>query len=149
MQGKAFPDYSEKEFGISEKLAIKALVKASGISESELVSKWKKLGDLGLVAEEVIKNKKQGTLFSQELITKKVLDNLRKLPELVGKGTVNQKLALISELLTSAHSLEAKYIPTRTISPPRPCHRLRDSDNNNHPYIAAAIGWIKRVKEER
>ena len=110
LQGKAFPDYSEKEFGISEKLAIKALVKASGISESELVSKWKKLGDLGLVAEEVIKNKKQGTLFSQELTTKKVLDNLRKLPELVGKGTVNQKLALISELLTSAHSLEAKYI---------------------------------------
>ena len=79
LQGKAFPDYSEKEFGISEKLAIKALVKASGISESELVSKWKKLGDLGLVAEEVIKNKKQGTLFSQELTTKKVLDNLRKL----------------------------------------------------------------------
>jgi len=110
LQGRAFPDYSEKEFGISEKLAIKALAKASGVSENELVSKWKKLGDLGLVAEEVIKNKKQGTLFSQELTTKKVLENLRKLPELIGRGTVNQKLALISELLTSAHSLEAKYI---------------------------------------
>ncbi|HJO14475.1 MAG TPA: ATP-dependent DNA ligase [Candidatus Pacearchaeota archaeon] len=110
LQGRAFPDYSEKEFGISEKLAIRALAKASGVSENELVSKWKKLGDLGLVAEEVIKNKKQGTLFSQELTTKKVLENLRKLPELIGRGTVNQKLALISELLTSAHSLEAKYI---------------------------------------
>ncbi len=110
LQGRAFPDYSEKEFGISEKLAIKALAKASGVSENELVSKWKNLGDLGLVAEEVIKNKKQGTLFSQELTTKKVLENLRKLPELIGRGTVNQKLALISELLTSAHPLEAKYI---------------------------------------
>jgi DNA ligase 1 len=39
---------------------------------------------------------------------------LQKLPELVGNGTQGQKLALISELLTSANSLEAKYI-TRTL----------------------------------
>ena len=96
--------------GIAKTLAIKALAKSSGVSDKELVNKWKKLGDLGLVAEEVMKNKKQNTLFSQELTTKKVLDNLRKLPELIGNGTQSQKLALISELLTSAHSLEAKYI---------------------------------------
>ncbi len=114
LQGTAFPDYSEKEFGISEKLALKALSKASGVSDTDLVKKWKKLGDLGLVAEDVMKNKKQNTLFSQELTTKKVLTNLQKLPELVGNGTINQKLALISELLTSANSLEAKYI-TRTL----------------------------------
>lgn len=110
LQGKAFPDYSEKEFGISEKLVIKALSKASGMSDSELTHKWKKLGDIGLVSEEVMKNKKQNTLFSQELTTKKVLTNLQKLPELVGNGTQNQKLGLISELLTSAHAIEAKYI---------------------------------------
>src|SRR3989338_6487015 len=57
LQGKAFPDYSEKEFGISEQLCIKALAKASGISDKEIVLKWKKLGDLGLVAEEIIKRK--------------------------------------------------------------------------------------------
>jgi len=110
LQGKAFPDYSEKEFGISEKLVLKALSKASGVSDKELIQKWKKLGDIGLVAEDVMKNKTQNTLFSQELTTKKVLDNLQKLPTLIGNGTQTQKLGLISELLTSAHSLEAKYI---------------------------------------
>ncbi|MEK6914284.1 MAG: ATP-dependent DNA ligase [Nanoarchaeota archaeon] len=110
IQGKAFPDYSEKEFGIFEKLTIKALSKSSGISDKEIISKWKRLGDLGLVAEEVIKNKKQNTLFSHNLTIKKVLENLRKLPELIGKGTVEQKLSLISELLTSSQSIEAKYI---------------------------------------
>jgi len=40
----------------------------------------------------------------------KVLDNLKKLPELEGKGTIDKKLSLISELLTSASGIEAKYI---------------------------------------
>ncbi len=110
LQGKTFPDYSEKEFGISEKLCIKALEKASGISNKEIIQKWKKIGDLGKVAEEIMGTKKQHTLFSYKLTTEKVLINLQKLPELIGKGTVDKKLALISELLTSASSIEAKYI---------------------------------------
>ena len=110
VQGKTFPDYSEKEFGISEQLCIKALEKASGISSKDIVNKWKKYGDLGLVAENVIWGKKQNTLFSKRLTTEKVLDNLKKLPELVGKGTVDKKMSLISELLTSASGIEAKYV---------------------------------------
>jgi len=110
IEGKVFPDYCEKEFGISEQLCIKALTKASGISKQEIVSKWKKIGDLGKVAEQIILKKKQGTLFSHKLTTEKVLKNLKKLPELVGKGTVDKKLSLVSELLTSASAIEAKYI---------------------------------------
>jgi len=110
IQGKAFPDYSEKEFGISEQLCIKALEKASGISKKEIIHKWRKIGDLGKVAEEVISKKKQNTLFSKNLTTEKVLDNLKKLPELVGSGTVDKKMSLVSELLTSASGIEAKYI---------------------------------------
>jgi len=110
LEGKVFPDYVEKEFGISEQLCIKALAKSSGISKEEIVNKWKKIGDLGLVAEQVTLKKKQNTLFSHKLTTEKVLENLQKLPELVGIGTVNKKLALISELLTSASEIEAKYI---------------------------------------
>ncbi len=110
IQGRAFPDYSEKEFGISEQLCIKALEKASGINSKEIHNKWRKIGDLGKVAEEIMLKKKQHTLFSHKLTTQKVLDNLRKLPELVGKGAVDKKLSLISELLTSASAIESKYI---------------------------------------
>jgi len=110
LQGKVFPEYSEKEFGISEKLVIKVLSKASGMSNESLINKWKKIGDLGEVAEIAMSNRKQGTLFSQSLTIRKVMDNLRKLPELIGKGTVDKKLSLISELLTSTKSKESKYI---------------------------------------
>jgi len=114
LQGRVFPDYEEKELGISTQITIKALSKAVGMPEENIVKKWKKIGDLGKVAEEITKSKKQSTLFSKELSIDKVLDNIKKLPELTGKGTVDRKLALISELLTSASPIEAKYI-ARTI----------------------------------
>lgn len=81
-----------------------------GIPDKELVKHWKKTGDLGKVAEEYTKHKKQSTLSSKELTIDKVLINLIKLPELQGKGTVSKKLDLVAELFTSASSLEAKYI---------------------------------------
>ena len=56
------------------------------------------------------KKKTQSTLHSHILTTEKVLENLRKLPELEGKGAVGKKLAFITELLTSASPIEAKYL---------------------------------------
>jgi len=110
LQGRVWPDYEEKEFGISNQLTIKALAKATGINEKEIVKRWKKIGDLGEVAEEITKSKSQHTLFSASLTTYKVLENLKSLPELVGKGTVDKKIGIIAELLTSAKPIEAKYI---------------------------------------
>ena len=114
LKGRIFPDYDTKETGISIQLTIKSLAKATGINDKEIVKLWKKLGDLGLVAEEIIKHKKQSTLTHKELTVERVLENLRKLPELTGKGTVDKKIALISELLVNATPSEAKYI-TRTL----------------------------------
>jgi len=108
LQGRVFPDYEEKEMGISEQLAIKAISKATGNQESEVVKEFRNLGDLGKVAEQ--SSRKQSSLFQQKLTTDKVLANLRKLPELEGKGTVEKKLNLIVELLHSASNKEAVYI---------------------------------------
>jgi DNA ligase-1 len=110
IQGRVWPDYEEKEFGISSQTIIKALAKSSGKSESDIMKKWKKIGDLGEVASEVTGKKSQSTLFSSAVTTDKVLENLKRLPELTGKGTVDKKIALISELLSGATSVEAKYI---------------------------------------
>ena len=82
-KGKVFPDWNEAEIGISSQLAIKAISKATGASDSELMKKWRSIGDLGKVAEETIKTKKQRTLFSAKLHTEKVIDNLRKAAGLV------------------------------------------------------------------
>jgi DNA ligase-1 len=108
--GDIYPEYDERRIGISNQLAIKAISKSTGTEEKEVISKWKSIGDLGKVARELKKHKKQSTLHSQELTTEKVLSNFRELPNLEGKGTVNKKLSLIVEVLTSASPLESLYI---------------------------------------
>ena len=108
--GDIYPEYDERRIGISNQLAIKTISKSTGTELKQVVKEWKTIGDLGRVAEKLTSNKKQSTLHSYVLTTEKVLANLRKLPELVGKGTVNKKLSLITELLTSASPIEALYL---------------------------------------
>jgi len=108
--GNIYPEYDERKIGISNQLAIKAISRATGTETKKIVHEWKAIGDLGEVSEKFTLHKKQSTLHSHILTTEKVLENLRKLPELGGKGTVDKKLSLIIELLTSASPTEAKYL---------------------------------------
>jgi len=110
LMGSIYPEYDERRIGISNQLAIKALSKSTGIIEKQITKEWKSIGDLGKVAKKLTEKKKQTTLHSHILTTEKVLENLRKLPELEGKGTVAKKLALITELLTSSTPIESQYI---------------------------------------
>jgi len=114
LMGDIYPEYDERKIGISNQLTIKAISKATGTNEKEIIKEWKSIGDIGKVAEKLIQHKKQSTLQIHILTTEKVLNNLRKLPELEGKGTIDKKISLITELLTSATPKEALYL-TRTL----------------------------------
>jgi len=111
MLGDIYPEYNEKKIGISNQLVIKALSKTTGIEQKKVVKEWKTIGDLGEVAKKLTSMKKQSTLSKNgSLTTDKVLKNFRKLPELEGKGAVDKKMYLITELLISASPLEATYL---------------------------------------
>jgi len=110
-QGLVFPKTEESKIGIASQLVIKAISKATGVSEKTIKDEWRKLGDLGLVAEKLIEKKKQTTLLAPKKLTvKKVYDNLQQLIEITGSGSVEGKLNLIAELLSGAKPEEAKYI---------------------------------------
>jgi len=51
-QGKLYPDFEGIEMGVAEKLAIKALTRASGSSESIIQKELQKSGDIGKTAEQ-------------------------------------------------------------------------------------------------
>jgi len=115
IQGRVFPQWDERKLGMSSRLLLKAISKSTGESPIGIEKMWSNEGDLGTVAEKLLKEKKQETLFSKKLTLKKVLDNITKLSALEGPGTVDRKTGLIAELLTSASPLEAKYI-VRTVA---------------------------------
>ena len=114
LEGRIFPRWDEREMGIASKTILKAISVATGESKERINSEWKNTGDLGTVSYNLIKKKKQSTLGSHELTVKKVLKNLRDLATIDGLGSVDKKIQLIAELLTSAKPSEAKYI-ARTI----------------------------------
>ena len=115
LQGRVFAQWDDRKIGMSSKLLVKAIASATGEQTEKIEEEWKKRGDLGLVAEALVENKKQVTLFRKDLTVKKAFENISKLAELEGEGTVQKKIALVSELLGSASILEAKYI-VRTIA---------------------------------
>lgn len=108
--GRVVADYDSREFGISRQLAFKAIGIAFGINNKKVVSEFNKIGDLGNIAEKFAEKRRQSTLSKKELTVGKVFDNLRKLMSISGKGSVERKINLISELLSFASGKEAKYI---------------------------------------
>ncbi|MFW6449734.1 MAG: ATP-dependent DNA ligase [Nanoarchaeota archaeon] len=114
MQGKVFHSWDERKLGVAAKTVVKAINVATGIGVSIIEDEWRKTGDLGLVAEKLVGKKKQSTLFSSELEVEKVYNNIVKLATLEGMGTVDARLKLVAELLTSAKPMEARYI-VRTV----------------------------------
>jgi len=108
--GSIFPAHEEKEMGISSQLVIKAISKATGLTSDDVEKKWKSVGDLGKVAEQLVEKKKQATLFSQKLTVEKVYENMKKVSGFSGSGAVDKKVSAVAELLTHASNIEARYI---------------------------------------
>src|SRR3989344_1876145 len=115
LQGKVYADWEDLKLGVSERLILKVINQATGISQDKIENLWKKKGDLGKVAEELIKDKHQRTLTSKKLTLDKVYENLRRLSEFEGEGTVGKKVSLVTELLTNANPEEARHIVNTVI----------------------------------
>jgi DNA ligase-1 len=113
IQGKIFSESEEEELGIASNLVILALTKL-GFSKLEILEKFKETGDLGLVARDIVKSRRQVTLFKKSLDMEKVYYSIREIAKLTGKSSQEKKLNVILELLNSSSPLEACYI-IRTI----------------------------------
>ena len=114
LKGKVFPEYDERKIGMSSRLILKVISISTGNPQEKVEEIWKDIGDLGRVAEKLMKNKKQLTLAREELTLYKVVNNIKKLAEIQGEGTVDKKIRLIVELLNSSSPEEARFV-TSTI----------------------------------
>jgi len=142
-QGRIYPDFVSIEIGVAERLAMKALVKASGRRESEVEEDLKKSGDLGITAQKFMTSKRQLTFAHQPLTVEKVYETFDKMAQTSGSGAVDLKLALLAGLLSAASPKEARYI-IRTVTGNL---RLGIADMTVLDALAIAYGGGKEARE--
>ncbi|MGQ9551741.1 MAG: ATP-dependent DNA ligase [Candidatus Bathycorpusculaceae bacterium] len=142
-QGKIYPDFVGVEIGVAEKLAIKALARASGRKETEIEDHLKKSGDIGETAQRFVAKKRQVTFFQAPLTVTKVYDTLDKMAKTSGSGAVDLKIALLAGLLSDATPNEAKYL-LRTVTGNL---RLGIADMTVLDALAIAYGGGKEARE--
>ena len=142
-QGKLYPDFMGVEMGVAEKLAIKALARASGQRESEIQSDLQKSGDIGETSGKFLAKRKQSTFFTKKLTVEHVYETLDKMAKTSGSGAVESKMALLAGLLSDASPKEAKWI-IRTVTGNL---RLGIADMTMLDALAIAYGGGKEARE--
>jgi DNA ligase-1 len=114
LSGRAFPAWDERTLQIGGALLWRAVAEVSGKGEVALTAAYRRHGDLGSAAHEILTNQVQtkpqpphglpipGSLSIAELAS--IFE------ELARKSTTAHKLTLVEELLRRATPLEAKYL---------------------------------------
>ena len=114
LSGRIYPEWSERDLGVGIGLIYEALRMSTGVDRREIENLVREKGDLGLSAEEVVRKKKQTSLFQEELTLKKLREVFDEMSDLSGEGSQKRKTILLSELYISCSPIEARYL-TRLI----------------------------------
>ncbi|MDR3282026.1 MAG: ATP-dependent DNA ligase [Candidatus Methanoplasma sp.] len=109
-QGKLHPDYFPQEFGMADKLVLRAVAMASAKPYEEVEKLWIKEGDPGTVAELLIKGRGQMTLFSEPLTLERVVNVLTSIENTEGKDSQDKKMKQLFLLLRESGPVESKYL---------------------------------------
>jgi len=142
-QGKLYPDFLGIEIGVAEKLAARAVAKATGHSEEEIQKDLKKTGDLGETTQKFLEKKVQVAFFQKLLTVQSVYRTLDRMAKATGSGAMEQKINLLSGLLVDASPKESKYI-IRTVTGNL---RLGIADMTVLDALAVAYGGGKETRE--
>ena len=110
IQGKLRPDYEGIELGLAEKMILRSLAQSSGMGVSALLEIYRKTGDLGDSAKEVMLHKDQTSLVPQQMTVERVYSVLYKIARTTGPRSQELKIRLVSSLLNESTPRESRYI---------------------------------------
>jgi DNA ligase-1 len=107
-QGLIAPEFAGVDLGLAEKLAIRAVVTATGASPEQVTATVRETGDLGQAAEQLLAATAAGRPASLPVTV--VVETLHEIAEAEGPGSQGRKLDLLAGLLAQATPLEARYL---------------------------------------
>lgn len=136
LSGKVGPSFSAPEFGMAEKMIVRAVAQAFDVPPTRVMSLAVKLGDLGAVAERLNNRRGAGLTIGD------VFALLTQIPTTSGTGSQQGKIDRLARLLQCTGALEAKYV-VRTVSG---MHRIGVAEMTFLQGLARAVGGTKRDK---
>jgi DNA ligase-1 len=105
LEARLGPPFSAVNIGMGERMVAAAISEASGKPREAVDKLYRKLGDLGLVAQQLASEKKRGALTVSE-----VYSALLAVAQTSGKGSVEKKIGRLAALLKSVSPRSALYI---------------------------------------
>lgn len=138
LQGRVAPLYEPIEFGMAEKMVVRAMARAYGESDEKITSLFKKTGDLGAVAESL------GIKSRAELTVVQVFEQLQAITQAGGAGSVEKKIEILANLLRDSDPLSVKYIARTPVDK----LRLGFSDMTMLEGLSWMIDGTKKHKDQ-
>ncbi len=108
-QGRVAPLYEPVEFGMAEKMILRALELAFGVGVGKATEIFKKNGDLGEAARDLSNKINKNKKNNKKTVTEVFMELLR-IAQSGGEGSVEKKIGILSGLLQESDPLSAKYI---------------------------------------
>lgn len=105
LQGQLRPPYEGVEVGVGERLLVRVVARAYGTREGDVARRFKRAGDLGLVAESLASGGPHGRLTVRQAYAA-----LLTVAHTSGPGAVEHKTRLLAALLRRAGPLAARYL---------------------------------------
>ena len=133
--GTLAPNYKGIVFNMADKLVIQAVAKAYGRNTQDVILEYKKTGDLGQVAEEFAGNSKSEIRNPKQITILQIYNDLNKIAQDEGEGSVERKVDKMAELLNKVDSLSARYLTRIPVGK----LRLGFSDKT----IIDALSWME------
>lgn len=108
LQGRVAPLFRSLEFGVAEKMLLRAADLVFRTKKGEVEKMYKKIGDVGQTVE--IFKKQYSILHQEDLSINQVYDVLYKIAITSGEGSQDKKINLLAQLIGKVNSLSARYI---------------------------------------
>ncbi|MCX6791448.1 MAG: ATP-dependent DNA ligase [Candidatus Gottesmanbacteria bacterium] len=139
LQGRTVPLYEAVEFGIADKLMIRAIALAYVCDENKVRQLFKKFGDLGKSAEDCYHARPPARQVTEHdnkgYSVHDVFVKLDELARVRGAGSQEKKIGLLADLLSHVDALSSRYI----VRIPLDKLRLGFSDMT----ILDALSWME------
>jgi DNA ligase 1 len=136
LQGRLVPKFIPVEFNFSQKLILRALSQLVK-DESYISTLYKKMGDAGSVAEEILSSATEPALKFEDksLSITEVYEALKLIATATGKGSQEGKIGFYLNLFASVDPVSAKYLTRMIVG----TIRLGVSDKT----VLDSLSWFK------